>query len=90
MKNKNNFFFYLIRCHGQKDNVVYELAKDHDLFAANPDELKVDLLPMFKSDGTKAPMELVKRMMELALGITEDRTAMELYNGSLGSFFNEK
>uniref|UniRef100_A0A182Q295 Amine oxidase domain-containing protein n=1 Tax=Anopheles farauti TaxID=69004 RepID=A0A182Q295_9DIPT len=74
-------------CHGEKNNVVYELASVY------PDLLKPSIVgsgaDLTQSGGVSLPREMVERLMILAGMIceSEDRAT---HTGSLGEFFIEK
>lgn len=79
------------RCHGEKDNVVYEMAKDKNLLAGGSEFVMLE--NFIRSNGEKLPDELTAKIASLAFEIYEgdsyddEKTA---YHGSLGNFFAEK
>lgn len=81
----------IIRCHGEVDNVVYELAKGKDLLdSSSPNYTSFNML---LSDGTEIPKELADQITAMAFEIIDgDKYTEEkrTYSGSLGSFFAEK
>lgn len=77
------------RCHGEEDNVVYELAKNKNLLEAN--SMRYDLFTLMRSDGSTVPTEVSEKLMLLAITIVEEyKDEMKLYTGSLGNFIMEK
>lgn len=76
-------------CHGQKDNVVYNLAKHHDLLEYN--KVPFESFNMIRSDGStidrKTSDELMGLVMRLLHGFENE---MKLCQGSLGSFVMSK
>lgn len=79
------------RCHGEVDNVVYELAHDKGVLeSSSPNYTTFNML---LSDGTAIPKHLADKITEMAFDIIEgDSYTAEKrnYSGSLGSFFAEK
>uniref|UniRef100_A0A6E8VRP1 Amino_oxidase domain-containing protein n=1 Tax=Anopheles coluzzii TaxID=1518534 RepID=A0A6E8VRP1_ANOCL len=73
-------------CHGEKGNVVYELA------SAYPDLLKASIIvedaALIQSNGVRIEDELVEKVSSLAEQISESEDRMS-YAGSLGDFFTE-
>lgn len=81
----------MIRCHGEKGNVVYEMAKDKNLLVHSTKEIGDDQL--IRSNGEIIPMELSKKLTTLTFDIyggehyDEERIN---YDGSFGNFCTEK
>uniref|UniRef100_A0A182V8X6 Amine oxidase domain-containing protein n=1 Tax=Anopheles merus TaxID=30066 RepID=A0A182V8X6_ANOME len=73
-------------CHGEKGNVVYELA------SAYPDLLKASIIAddasLIQSNSVRIDDELVEKLSSLAEQISESEDRMS-YAGSLGDFFTE-
>lgn len=81
--------YFSNRCHGQQDNVVYELAKNYGLLETN--SLRYDTFTLMKSDGSTVPADLTQKLMLLAITIVEIyKDEMKEYKGSLGSFIMSK
>lgn len=82
-------FLQLNRCHGEENNVVYELAKDTGLLSSNmPRYLRFNF---FRSNGEEIPKKTADRLSEIAFQIIEGfEDEKNQYNGSLGNFFAEK
>lgn len=77
------------RCHGQEDNVVYELAKKYGLLETNT--LRYDTFTLMKSDGSTVSEDLTQKLMSLAISIMEIyKDEMKEYKGSLGNFIMAK
>lgn len=77
------------RCHGEKNNVVYELAKDNGLLGKNT--VRYENLTLMKSDGSTVPKDLSQKLLELSTKISENyEDEMKEYKGSLGSFIMAK
>lgn len=80
-----------IRCHGEKNNVVYEMAKDKNVLdGSNELGLHDELI---RSDGEALPVELGQNLSNLAFNIYEGEdyeTEKESYDGSFGNFFAKK
>lgn len=79
------------RCHGEKGNVVYEMAKGKDLLSSN--------IPMYKtynfvrSNGEVIPAKVSERITKLAMSILDrddHREEKMAYHGSLGNYFAQK
>lgn len=77
-------------CHGERDNVVFGLANQHDdLLQTNTVSYKS--LNMIQSNGKTVPQEVSNDLMGLAKRILiEYEDEMKLCQGSLGSFIMEK
>lgn len=76
-------------CHGEKDNVVFQLANPHKLFDSAT--TKYDNFLCIKSNGDKVDTEIGDRLTELAMSTVECyKDELEKYQGSLGSFIVEK
>lgn len=81
----------LLRCLGEKGNVVYELAKDKNLLERSIDTH--GYYTIVQSDGQVIPKELSTKLVDLAFGIYFDEKFEQekrSYHGSLGNFFAEK
>lgn len=74
-------------CHGEKGNVVYDLAKDHNLL--EPITTKYDLYTISNSNGTVLSVEKSQSMFQIAKEILE-MNEMSSYQGSVGNFFMQK
>lgn len=76
-------------CHGEKKNVVYDLAKEHDLLQSNT--VTFETFNMIRSDGSLIPQQTSDNLMELAMRLLHsDVDEMKRYPGSLGSFIIDK
>lgn len=85
--------FALHRCHGEKNNVVYELAKDADLLARNKESNPLKTPNYVRSNGEEIPPEISSKLFALFYNIYEgDDFAEEQKNfrSSRGNFFAEK
>lgn len=74
-------------CHGEKGNVVWDLAKDHNLL--EPMSVKFDQWTISNSNGTVLPLEESQRLLKLGDEIM-DMEDLGLHQGSIGNFFMEK
>lgn len=79
------------RCHGETGNVVYKLAKDHNLLApSSPDYTSFNFV---RSNGEELPKHIGDKLSELywelMYGKEYDAEKRE-HRGSLGNFFTEK
>lgn len=81
----------MFRCHGEKGNVVYDLAKDKNLLSAShTDYTSFNLI---RSNGEQIPKSIGDKLTKLYLEIIfDERYDVEKreYNGSLGNFFSNK
>lgn len=70
----------VFRCHGQKDNVVYELAKGLDVLELSDPEMGGENINFVQSDGTDLPKELNKKLVSLmaVLDVNEDDCCTKL------------
>ena len=76
-------------CHGEKNNVVFELAKDADLLVTSG-EYNFEFV---RSNGEKIPSEISEKLSKIAWDIYGGDDYVELqktYHGSRGNFFAEK
>lgn len=83
--------FIKIRCHGEVDNVVHELAKDENLFDSN--ELVYEIFNFIQSDGTQVPQYLSDELCAVGFEIIDtlkNNGVKNDYKGSLGNFVAEK
>lgn len=73
--------------HGENDNIIYEMSKDHFEFESTPFNQT-----FFISDGkTPFNQDDANKLVMLAYLITDESSdEFENFNGSLGEFFNEK
>lgn len=55
----------LTRCHGQKDNVVYELAKDLDVLEHSDPEMGDENMNFVLSDGEPLSPEINRKLVAL-------------------------
>lgn len=83
--------FYHFRCHGEMNNVVYEMAKDKDVLDADHEiPLRKDFI---QSDGKEIPDEISIKLANVSFNIylgeyyDEEKNN---YNGSFGNFFTDK
>lgn len=87
----SEFASAFVRCHGEKDNVVYELAKDRNLLSASsPDYTSYNFV---QSNGEEIPKTIADKLSELYLKLMfENEYDLEKreHKGSLGNFFTEK
>lgn len=83
--------FLFARCHGEKGNVVYKLAKDHSLLApSSPDYTSFNFV---RSNSEEIPKNIGDKLSKLYLELMfEKEYDMEKreHKGSLGNFFAEK
>lgn len=75
------------RCHGEKNNSVYQLAKDHNLLETLSKEN--EFIPLCNSNGTYVPRDVRKKLFDLAFEIM-DMDDIDSHKGSIGNFFFEK
>ncbi len=74
-------------CHGEKDNVVFELAQGKNLFES--DMVRFSEMPAIKSDGIVIPQNLNWQMLHSYLSIVSNEE-LSSQNGSVGDFFTER
>ncbi|XP_031616985.1 spermine oxidase-like [Contarinia nasturtii] len=77
-------------CHGEKNNVVYELAKGKNVLAHST---KIQELKLIQSDGTDVPIEITKKLSDLAFDLYDGDDyddERSQFNGSVGNFFAKK
>lgn len=76
-------------CHGEKNNVVYEMAKDKNLLEHSTEkELR---LKFIRSNGGADPNELTKKILDFGMKIVMgEEDEMAAYHGSIGNYFAEK
>lgn len=79
-------FNFMCRCHGEEDNIVYDLAKDKNLLSSCP--LRWDKYRFVSSDGRPLPEKISEKLSDLCMNISESDKVDEMksYNGSLGNF----
>lgn len=78
-------------CHGEKDNVVYELATScqSDLLESNT--AKYDRFELTRSDGTVVDQAISDKLIALAVSTVElYKDEIAHFDGSLGSFITKK
>lgn len=81
----------LIRCHGEENNVVYEMAKNKNVLSSN--KPRYELFDFVRSNGEKVPQPLANKLVGLAeeiLDRNDKRDEKFSYNGSFGNYFSEK
>lgn len=82
-------FKYVYRCHGEKDNVVFGLAKNKNLLSSNIP--RFTSFQLIRSDGSIVPQQLSDKLTNLALQIIDANEGEKIsYKGSLGNYFKEK
>lgn len=82
---------FIRRCHGEKGNVIYEMAKDKNLLSSNVPTYRT--YNFVRSNGDVIPPKTCERLTKLAMGILdrEDHKAEKrAYHGSLGNYFAQK
>lgn len=78
-------------CHGEKDNVVYELATSaqNDLLESNT--AKYDRFELVRSDGRVVDKATSDKLVSLAVSTVElYKEEIANYDGSLGNFITKK
>lgn len=84
----HTFFYFVVirRCHGEKNNVVYELAKDTGLLSSNT--FTYVNFPLYLSNGVRVPSIISEKLVNLAYElIGEADTAAHPPDTSLGNYF---
>lgn len=78
------------RCHGEKGNVVHEMAKDKNVLAHSIEDSYIT--SFVRSDGEEVPNELSKKLEELNLHIYEPKNKAEKFSQqcSYGNYFAKK
>ena len=97
---KFDFFFKIFllsppnslhRCHGEKGNVIYEMARGKDLLSSNIPTYKT--YNFVRSNGEVIPAKVSERLTKLAMSILDrddHREEKLAYHGSLGNYFAQK
>lgn len=87
--SNNTLIFFFLRCHGEKDNVVYELSKE--LNVLNSDKIKYNKFEYRQSNGNIIDQCLSNKLFQLAESIRDYEKDLnhDKYK-SLGKFMNEK
>ena len=78
-------------CHGEKDNVVYELATSlqNDLLESNT--AKYDRFELIRSNGQVVDQAISDKLVALAVSTVElYKDEIAQYDGSLGNFITKK
>lgn len=78
------------RCHGEKGNVVHEMAKEKNVLAHNIEDSYIT--SFVRSDGEEIPNELSKKLDELNEHIYEPKNKEEKFSHecSYGNYFAKK
>lgn len=78
-----------MRCHGEKDNLVYELVKDHKVLSES--NISYPNVNFISSSGSEIDENNCKRLVMLCEQILEDSSEdLVNYKGSLGSYIVSK
>lgn len=80
------------RCHGEKGNVVYELAKDKNVLSHSKKE-DMTFTTLIQSNGEEIPNELSKKLTDFSLELydsSENDDEKSSYAGSYGNYFAKK
>lgn len=81
--------FLISRCHGETDNVVFELARNKGLLESNG--ARYTNFQLIRSDGSIVHRHLSDKLSTLANQIVdENERDKSLFQGSLGNYFAEK
>lgn len=76
-------------CHGEKDNVVFELSNKFKVFESAT--TKYDKFLFIRSNGEWIKSEIGDKLMAIGISLVEDyKEELKTYQGSLGSFIIEK
>ncbi|GAB0098941.1 Amine oxidase [Sergentomyia squamirostris] len=76
-------------CHGEKDNVVFEMASKRNLLESAQN--KYDMTRLIQSDGREINQNIADLLMSLAVSIVEIyKEEIAQHDGSLGSFITNK
>ncbi|XP_055838192.1 spermine oxidase-like [Episyrphus balteatus] len=74
-------------CHGEKDNIVFELANKHNLLESTGDVYQN--YECIRSNGEILPEEVTQRLMGIVHeGLGTHKSDLKEYNGSLGSYIS--
>lgn len=73
-------------CHGEQDNVVFELAKDKNLFESDMD--RFSRMPAIQSDGNVISQNLNWQMLQAYMSILANND-LPSQSGSIGDYFTE-
>lgn len=75
-------------CHGERDNVVYELVRDLELLSPITD--RCDDYKCVRSNKEVVPDSVTQRLQSIAYNLIPDRQAgLKKFKGSLGSYLTE-
>lgn len=72
-------------CHGETDNIVYDLVKDLDLLASSFNDYRH--LRFYDSSGEEIDGNLTDALCAVSALITHDEEALSEEKGSFGSYF---
>lgn len=79
----------MLRCHGEVDNVVYEMAKNKNLLSSNGP--RYETFQLIRSNGTIVDTHLSDKLALLANSIVEENeNEKKSFKGSFGNYFSEK
>lgn len=78
-------------CHGEKDNVVYELVTRLQKDLLEGDSGKHEHYLLIRSNGQAVNQEVTDKLMKLVYSIEDDNEAeVKDFQGSLGAFVTQK
>lgn len=81
----------MFRCHGEKGNVVYDLAKEKNLLSSSSSDYTS--FNFIRSNGEEIPKNIANKLTSLYYKYIFEREYDEekrKYKGSIGNFFTEK
>lgn len=78
-------------CHGEKDNVVFELATSHQSDLLESNTAKYDRFELVRSDGQVVDKAISDKLVVLAVSAVElFKEEIANFDGSLGNFITKK
>lgn len=80
-------FHYFRRCHGEQNNIVFELGESLDSFSSN--SARNDRMLLIESSGTWVHQPIADHLMDVVLSIL-DSNDLDDFGGSLGTFITER
>lgn len=77
------------RCHGEKDNVVFDLAQPHNVLQSN--KVRYEIFDLHRSNGTQVPVTHAEQLLQLIYGIIDANSEeMQQCQDSVGDYAMQK
>lgn len=87
---QGNSFCLFLRCHGEEDNAIFNLVKNHGVLDKSDRLRNYPEVQFLSSTGEKLDQDKCSRIVGFVMAILHDEEELKKVKGSLGSFVLQK